>query len=149
MILREEVPVPDFETPDWDMDDDAEGDLCSLFDEKLKGADQEEEDSSTLLEVSMDLRRYCLTTRSGAARGDPERKIRKMKSINDEDVDRVVICRKLYARNNKLPEYIEDEKFIEFQWRDILTLALEGIIPQHKVERNWGSVWRTAKIACL
>ena len=53
--LREEA-LPDFEAPDWSLDEDAEDDLCEQVVNKKEGANQEkeeDEDLSTQLEVSM------------------------------------------------------------------------------------------------
>ena len=55
-----------------------------------------------------------------------------MKTAEEEDDERITICRDLYKFHSNLPDDMKDRKLIEFQWREILNRTIEGVLSQLK-----------------
>ena len=127
-LAIKKIPVPrqepEYELPDWTADNpDAEGDLSTLFGQKMPENEKVEE-LIRQLDISLVERKYCFT-RSGIAKGDLGPDTMK-KLVEQKDQERRDLCFKLYKMFNDQPEGTPSKDTVGLQWAEILSHAIAG-----------------------
>ena len=85
-----------------------------------------------LLKASMKRREFICVDRPSSAGGDSGPNPGPKKSEEDADADRVMICEGLWKLTRRISPAESQRSLAERQWRDILTLAIEGSLSQLK-----------------